>query len=629
MNFAAAFKNTLPSDIYQNTEMETIQDRLRRYVVGENGSLSLASTVPIESSNDEMLKGLLVQYMQLMRGDSVDTIQNRINAILELAIASNNIVSLQQLCLVTLFIRNPRKGKGEKVLSYHAILHLWNRLPQVVEFLLPLLGSKFGYWKDMCHLFDLSASETQRNTIIKVFVDQLKADEILMNAGERNLSLAGKWAPREGSLHKKMAKAMAKTLFPHINSQTSNKYLWKSYRQLLSRFNSIIDPVEVKMCRKEFKEIVPSAVSSNAVGRYRKALQNLKADPRPKDKRTRTRTVMSGLRHDIDSIDYEDRNACSENFATHIAAGGKINSVTAELYQLIESYMAHGAVEDAIVEAQWTARISDIRKMIADLKEEATNKGEVYNTPSIFPMIDLSGSMNGKPMQVAIMLGLFCAEFQESEYGNMFMTFASNPVNVSLPQTKIVNGQTVNTSLFDKVRHTVIYTSDGHWGYSTNITAAFTSMLSLAISNRISPDKMPRVLAIFSDMQFDQGDSSYRESSTSYQRMKMQFTNAGYQIPHVLFWNLRDGLPGYQVDANAPDTSMVSGFSTRMMDLFLTSNLSEMAPSASSSSMDEDVAEDVTSITLLNKILEHEMFDEEFREKLLESITRDLSNIRR
>ena len=96
------------------------------------------------------------------------------------------------------------------------------------------------------------------------------------------------------------------------------------------------------------------------------------------------------------------------------------------------------------------------------------------------------------------------------------------------------------------------------------------TLLEIGKQYNIPQEKMPKILAIFSDMQFDAGDSSWNK--TSYDNICDKFKNAGYEIPHVLFWNLRANTIGFQVKADTPNSSMLSGYSTRMLDLFLSAD---------------------------------------------------------
>jgi hypothetical protein len=105
-------------------------------------------------------------------------------------------------------------------------------------------------------------------------------------------------------------------------------------------------------------------------------------------------------------------------------------------------------------------------------------------------------------------------------------------------------------------------------------------------------------------MQFDAGDSSWNQ--TSYEMIKRQFETFGYEVPHIIFWNLRENTQGYQVLANRPNSTMLSGFSTRMMDLFLQGNLDELK---NTSNVPEEVKQKNTTKELFEKALNHQMFE--------------------
>jgi hypothetical protein len=210
--------------------------------------------------------------------------------------------------------------------------------------------------------------------------------------------------------------------------------------------------------------------------------------------------------------------------------------------------------------------------------------------------------MSGNPMIQAITLGLFTSMFmdktpegEENQFANRFMSFNTTPQLVKLPRTG---------TLKEKMEVMRKWCNNGLWGGSTNIQKAIQLLLSIATENKLPKEDMPKVLAIFSDMQFDSGDSSWNE--TSYEMIKRQFETAGYEIPHIIFWNLRENTQGYQILANRPNSTMLSGFSTRMMDLFLRGNLDDLK---SSTNVSEEVKQKNTTKDLFEKAIVHEMFE--------------------
>ena len=78
---------------------------------------------------------------------------------------------------------------------------------------------------------------------------------------------------------------------------------------------------------------------------------------------------------------------------------------------------------------------------------------------------------------------------------------------------------------------------------------------------------MVKTIFIFSDMEFDAcGGTEYE---TDYQLIRRLFDEAGYQLPAIVFWNLRGGNRSKPVDVNERNVALVSGFSGQMMKTFL------------------------------------------------------------
>jgi len=68
-------------------------------------------------------------------------------------------------------------------------------------------------------------------------------------------------------------------------------------------------------------------------------------------------------------------------------------------------------------------------------------------------------------------------------------------------------------------------------------------------------------------MQFN--DYSIKGSSTTaIEMMKSLYENAGYQMPKIVFWNLRTS-SGVPEKADAKDVALVSGFSPSLMTSLL------------------------------------------------------------
>jgi hypothetical protein len=85
---------------------------------------------------------------------------------------------------------------------------------------------------------------------------------------------------------------------------------------------------------------------------------------------------------------------------------------------------------------------------------------------------------------------------------------------------------------------------------------------------------MPAMLLILSDMQFNQ---CARYDDTAMQMIERKFTDAGYTVPQIVFWNLNssDNVP---VKADKSGAALVSGFSPAIMASLLGADVDQFTP---------------------------------------------------
>ena len=194
-------------------------------------------------------------------------------------------------------------------------------------------------------------------------------------------------------------------------------------------------------------------------------------------------------------------------------------------------------------------------------------------------MADTSASMtwhnNARAMAVAVSLACYFAERNSGPFKGYFMTFAAQPQLVK------VTGKTV-AQRFRSIQN-------AHVGGNTDLMAAFRAILAAGLK---SPEDMPKVLYVISDMEFDQavpqGRPQYQPSYKMVQnpytgRMQLQLVNVpvaaavtrdsvfevakaefaahGLTLPHVVFWNVearQNQTPALAHDGNV---TLVSGLS--------------------------------------------------------------------
>ena len=172
-----------------------------------------------------------------------------------------------------------------------------------------------------------------------------------------------------------------------------------------------------------------------------------------------------------------------------------------------------------------------------DNLEEYFN-GATFNGMAV---VDTSGSMCGSeasaPINVALSLGLYCAERAKGPYHNHFITFSSKPTLVKVE----------GVDFCDKVRRM----TQAEWGMNTNVEAVFDLMLKIAIENHLTQDEIPENLIIISDQEYDAcatsgpvannshwGMRTTTPTLTLFEQMEKKWNSYGYNFPKLVFWNV-------------------------------------------------------------------------------------------
>jgi hypothetical protein len=192
------------------------------------------------------------------------------------------------------------------------------------------------------------------------------------------------------------------------------------------------------------------------------------------------------------------------------------------------------------------------------------------NTERILPLVDVSGSMSSSCggnltcMDVAISLGLYISERNEGPFKDHFITFSANP------QLQHLTGTLKDR--FNQMR-------DADWGMNTNLEAAYKLILNQAVKHNVPQDEMPTQILILSDMEFDSATNSvggwYSNeiktdwNPTAQEMVKKMFTDAGYELPNIIYWNIQSRGENVPVSFDEQGTALISGFSPSIMTSLL------------------------------------------------------------
>jgi len=221
-----------------------------------------------------------------------------------------------------------------------------------------------------------------------------------------------------------------------------------------------------------------------------------------------------------------------------IAGKSTINSSALYPYDITEKLLKN------VYSWAWVESISE--KEMEVLEAQWRSLPDYAGDKNILVMADVSGSMDGRPMASSIGLAMYFAERNKGAFHNLFMTFSENP------KIESVTGN----SLLSKVRN--LYNAG--WGFNTDLERAFDKILNLAIQTNATQEEMPESLVIITDMEFDEARSG-GGSLTFLEAMEKKYRKNGYQLPNIVFWNVRSAQNICHAEANHPNIQLVSGHS--------------------------------------------------------------------
>ncbi len=549
--------------------------------VGENGHVEYGW------SNDIRERILQFNFQLVRTSDTsgLKTVLTDILSVLKYNATSNSIMERElargYLSLLYKMIGHTRDiidGKGEYNLTYMMIYTWYDFYPELAKFALKCLVDlcdrnihQYGSWKDIKYFCDYVKSQCSIihpliDYAVKLVNNQISKDYEKMLINSNEVSLVAKWAPREKTHFGWLYQQLATDYFAHFlttatNSVSTQKAILKcktEYRKVLSALNRKIDTLQIKQCGKVWSSIDFNKVTSISITKQTKAFLNVS---------------KSGVTR---FQDVPDRVQCAENFNNHVQTtikncaqikGKRVGMAdfTKQAIDLINGN--NNQVEKDILNSQW--------------RDNATQTGALGK---MIAMVDVSGSMEGDPMNAAIALGIRIAE--KSVLGKRVMTFSAKP-------------SWVNLSRYDDFVSQVSVVKGADWGMNTNFNAALDLILNAIIENKMdSEDVQDMVLVVLSDMQMDSGDRCNKQ--VLYDTMKSKYEAAGirvhgkpYKPPHILFWNLSSST-GFPSLSNQPNCSMMSGFSPALLNLFCEQGI--------------DALQSCTPWSLLERSLENERY---------------------
>lgn len=478
-----------------NTFMDNLVDATN-YTYTENGALTHKTT-----------KSDLYDLFALgaaMRNRSDDDII----LLFKNAFEENPVYALK--CLF--YIRDIRGGQGERRffrLCMHWLAHAHTEAAARNLRYIP----EFGRWDDLYTFIDTPLEEAAFH---------LMGEQLALDMECNTPSLLAKWLKSENasSQHTRKLGAMTRIAFGMTARQ---------YRKVLSILRKRINVLERLMSENRWDEIEFDKIPSRAGMIYKNAF----------------------AKHDLERAQSDKNVQTYEEFAKDTTT--KVNAQAFYPYECVKEAI------NVMGSDYWMPRkdlpLDDVNRLMVNKYWD--NLKDYFNDAAFnaIAVVDTSGSMTGgyghtgvAPIDVAISLGLYCAEHNHGPFAGKYISFSSKPQLI----------RTAGVDFCDKVER--IYRTN--LCESTNIEATFD--LLLATARKSKREDIPQNVVIISDMEFDMARSEFgynrTSSATLMEGIEQKWQRAGYEMPHLIFWNVdarQNNIPMMDKDG----VTFISGFS--------------------------------------------------------------------
>ena len=389
---------------------------------------------------------------------------------------------------------------------------------------------EYRRWDDLLVFLDTPL----QNDALEILRSQLALDVQC-----KTPSLLAKWLPSENTSSAK-TRASARVVRHYLNMTA------KQYRKTLSILRTRINVLEKLMSEGRWDEIEFDKIPSKAGLKYKNAF-------------ARHDVERMQMAKDAKVISYTDFAKSTET---------KVNAKALYPYEVVAkatevmgcSYSYWGSQSAKSMDNTDRLMVNKYWENLADYF-----KGKTFNGLAV---VDTSGSMRGSdaaaPINVAISLGMYCAERAKGPFAGHYVSFSSHPQLIKVE----------GADFCDKVKR--IWQTN--LCQNTNIEATFDMLLNTAIQNRCSQDDLPQNIIVISDMEFDEGTGHYRygrfgnqswNPKTLMEQIRAKWASHGYRLPHLIYWNCQARQNNIPEDIGCGLVSYVSGMSPSLFETIL------------------------------------------------------------
>lgn len=417
------------------------------------------------------------------------------------------------------YLRDILEGQGERRFFRVCLNDLAKKHPDVVRRNLEFVP-EFGRWDDLWCLLDTPVA----TDVIRLIHNQINLDLGDITHPTKGISLLGKWLPSENT---SSMDTRAKANYIRRCLRLSHK----EYRVLLTNLRAKINVLETLMSANRWDEIEFDKIPSKAGIKYKNAF----------------------ARRDIIKQAYK-KFMESDNT--------KVNAKALYPYEVVAEALKLFRVGSYYRYNVLNVPMDDVSRLAVDKYWD--NLTDYFNdcTLNALCVVDTSGSMVSNeasaPINVAISLGLYCAERAKGPFKGNYISFSSKPQLI----------ETRGVDFVDKVYR--IYKTN--LCENTDLEATFNMLLDTAYSNHLSQEDLPESIIVISDMEIDMATAQYnyyfsrdnehgrsQKVETMMESMHRKWAKFGYKMPKLVYWNV-NARHNIILDGS-PNVSYVSGCS--------------------------------------------------------------------
>ena len=417
------------------------------------------------------------------------------------------------------YIRDVRGGQGERRFFRVCMRDLATQDLSAAKRNLEHIP-EYGRWDDLL-IFIGTPLEKDALAVIKA--------QLVLDVQCKTPSLLAKWLPSENTSSQK-TRAQAAIVRKYLG------WTHKQYRKTLSVLRARINVLERLMSAGRWDEIEFDKIPSRAGMIYKNAF----------------------ARHDIERMKSEKPVVSYADFAKDTTT--KVNAKTLYPYECVgEAMKVMGSTHSWYVSHGNRVALDDTNRLMVNKYWDNLAdyfKGAAFNG---LAMVDTSSSMtwgDGNAIKVATSLGIYCAEKAKGPFAGHYISFSRNP--------RLVEVEGVD--FCDKVDRII----RADLCENTNIKGAFNMLLDTAVNNCMSQEDMPKNIIVISDMEFDGAcGRDFRTNNTLFENIAREWAAFGYQMPHLIFWNVNARQNNIPMLGNGP-ISYVSGFSPSIFETIMT-----------------------------------------------------------